>query len=268
MQSIVWAGDPAVTQPWGITDVASEPWFDLPGGRVHWHTGIDIGLYFAPLNAARAGKVVYVAYGLLCIQVGGELDWYVHIDHVTVSVGQSVSQGQSVAVSGDKVPSGGSLTGPHLHFETRTGPLWLASGLNLNIPTGNDPVPVLAGTHGGGGGTIGGEPLNQATKEFFIQLCWLTTTGETAPSQAVLTSGDGQGRPGANDIANDGSNLNVVIAQFATLPAAQAYLAGLRAAAAGGTGGATLVPHTHPISTTQVDIPTHVPAPSTGPATP
>jgi murein DD-endopeptidase MepM/ murein hydrolase activator NlpD len=157
--SVVWADDIPVTQPWGITDVQSEPPFQLPGGTVHWHCGIDIGLYFVPLNAARPGKVIYESYGLLCVQVGGELDWYVHIDRADVAVGADVIQGQHIAVSGNKVPAGGSLTGPHLHFETRSGPLWLSSGLNINIPTGNDPVPVLGGTHGGGGGTIGGTDM-------------------------------------------------------------------------------------------------------------
>ncbi|HEV2036909.1 MAG TPA: M23 family metallopeptidase [Candidatus Dormibacteraeota bacterium] len=152
MISIVWAGDKAITQPWGITDVTVEPWFDLPSGRVHWHTGIDIGLYFEPINAARAGKVAYVTYGLLCVQVGDEVDWYVHIDHAEVAVGADVARGQRIGVSGDKVPSGGSLDGAHLHFETRSGPLWLPGGLNLNIPTGNDPVPVLTGLFGGLGG--------------------------------------------------------------------------------------------------------------------
>ena len=58
-------------------------------------------------------------------------------------------------------------------------------------------------------------PLTVAAKEFCIQLCWLTTTGETAPTQDVLTNGDGNLRPGAKDVKDDGSNLNTIIAQFA-----------------------------------------------------
>ncbi len=136
-------------------------------------------------------------------------------------------------------------------------PLWLAyPGDGVHVPLCPAPwrsialwqyrVGTISGITGGVDedvnlGLFAGDPshqleepmnLNTATKEFFIQLCWLATTGHTAPDQNTLTNGDGHGRPGTAQIAPDGSNLNVVIAQFATQETAPAYLAGIRAAAA------------------------------------
>jgi hypothetical protein len=89
-----------------------------------------------PLFAARSGTVAKVDFGLLGITVGNQTDWYVHIDSAAVAKGHAVARGELVAHSGAKVPSGGSLTGPHLHFEVQTG--------RLNFPgTSIDPGPIL-----------------------------------------------------------------------------------------------------------------------------
>lgn len=153
MLSPVWPGDPAVTQPFGCTPLAVEPWWPLKG--CHWHCGVDIGVNVGtPLRSARAGTVATVSYGVLGIQVQGrtERDFYVHIDRSMVTVGQAVAAGQLVAYSGAKVPAGGYLTGPHLHFEVNTG--------GLNVPASSiDPVPVLTALHGGGGGTVTGDEM-------------------------------------------------------------------------------------------------------------
>lgn len=140
MISAVWPGDCPVTQPWGCTTLVLEPPDPAcPGG--HFHPGIDIGMAVGtPLFAARGGRVTTISWGLLGITVGPEVDWYVHIDgvRVGVGVGSNVQAGQLVAASGGKVPSGGSITGPHLHFETQRG------GLN-NPYTSVNPVPILEG---------------------------------------------------------------------------------------------------------------------------
>jgi hypothetical protein len=62
---------------------------------------------------------------------------------------------------------------------------------------------------------IGVDTLNTGLKEFYIQLCWLTTTGHTAATQDILTNGDGK-RPGTKDIFPDGSNMNSIIAVFSS----------------------------------------------------
>ncbi len=138
MISNVWTGDRRVTQPYGCTDLTVEPfWANCPSK--HFHCGIDVGMpRGTPLFAARSGTVATVSVGLLGIRVGQQTDWYVHIDDATVPQGHGVIQGELIAHSGAKVPSGGSLTGPHLHFEVQAG--------RLNSPaTSIDPKPILTG---------------------------------------------------------------------------------------------------------------------------
>ena len=138
MISNVWIGDRRVTQPYGCTDLTVEP-FSADCISKHFHCGIDVGMpRGTPLFAARSGTVATVSVGLLGIRVGRQTDWYVHIDDATVPQGHRVTEGDLIAHSGARVPSGGSLTGPHLHFEVQAG--------RLNSPaTSIDPEPILTG---------------------------------------------------------------------------------------------------------------------------
>lgn len=94
--------------------------FGLRWGRMH--EGIDIGCaYGTPNRAAAAGTVIYGGwlggYGnLVVVDHGNGLSTaYAHASSILVSVGQSVSQGQTVSLVG----STGNSSGPHLHFEVR-----------------------------------------------------------------------------------------------------------------------------------------------------
>ena len=85
-----------------------------------FHSGIDIGApYGTGIVAAESGKVIKAAwnggYGK-CIVLdhgGGIYTLYGHCSQLNVSVGQSVSRGQTIGLIG----STGNSTGPHLHFE-------------------------------------------------------------------------------------------------------------------------------------------------------
>lgn len=85
-----------------------------------FHTGIDVGGDTGePYSAAASGKVVAAGwsggYGnMILIDHGnGVLTRYGHSSKLLVSVGQSVSKGQTIGLVG----STGNATGPHLHFE-------------------------------------------------------------------------------------------------------------------------------------------------------
>ena len=90
--------------------------------RGYYHTGLDIATaHGTPIVAAAAGTVSYAAYhysygNLLIINhANGVQTYYAHCSKLYVSVGQSVSQGQTIAAIG----STGNSTGPHLHLEVR-----------------------------------------------------------------------------------------------------------------------------------------------------
>lgn len=86
------------------------------------HTGLDIATSKGtPIAAAASGTVSWAArrggYGnLVVIDHGnGVQTYYGHCNTINVSVGQYVSQGQTIATIG----STGNSTGPHLHLEVR-----------------------------------------------------------------------------------------------------------------------------------------------------
>ncbi|MGG7611131.1 M23 family metallopeptidase, partial [Streptomyces sp. ZG43] len=105
------------------------------------HSGVD---FHAPagsvVRAVGAGTVVETGWGgaygneVVIKMHDGTYTQYGHLASATVSVGQTVTPGQQIAVSG----STGNSTGPHLHFEARSG---------ADYGTDMDPVAYLRG-HG------------------------------------------------------------------------------------------------------------------------
>lgn len=97
-------------------------------GYFWYHTGIDIATpWFSgmpPIYACADGKVTRAGwdptgYGIM-IEIdhgNGYQTLYAHLSSLRVSVGQTVKQGATIGVMG----STGRSTGPHLHFEVRSG---------------------------------------------------------------------------------------------------------------------------------------------------
>ena len=93
-------------------------------GASTYHQGVDIGVPIGTAVTASCGGVVTVAgwqggYGNVVYirHEDGRETRYGHLSRVQVSVGQTVRQGQRIALSGNT----GNSTGPHLHFEIRIG---------------------------------------------------------------------------------------------------------------------------------------------------
>ena len=101
------------------------------------HQGIDLPAPIGtPVFAAADGRVVYAGsgirgYGNLVVlkHPGDLLTVYAHNSVLLVSEGQTVRAGDRIALVGQS----GHATGPHLHFEVRTG----------QIP--RDPMSYLPG---------------------------------------------------------------------------------------------------------------------------
>ncbi|MGW3917246.1 transglycosylase family protein [Streptomyces sp. NPDC005070] len=95
----------------------------------HWskgyHTGVDFPVPTGTSVAAvAAGHVVSAGWGgsfgyqVVIRHADGRYTQYGHLSAISVKTGQSVVAGQRLGRSG----STGNSTGPHLHFEVRTGP--------------------------------------------------------------------------------------------------------------------------------------------------
>ncbi|MEU6236802.1 LysM peptidoglycan-binding domain-containing M23 family metallopeptidase, partial [Kitasatospora sp. NPDC047058] len=88
------------------------------------HTGVDfVASTGTPLRAVAAGTVVKAgnggAYGneVEIKLADGKYAEYAHLSSIGVKIGQTVTAGQQIGLSG----ATGNVTGPHLHFEIRTG---------------------------------------------------------------------------------------------------------------------------------------------------
>ncbi|MFC5723649.1 M23 family metallopeptidase [Streptomyces gamaensis] len=105
------------------------------------HTGVDFHAESGTVvHAVGLGTVVEAGWGgaygnnVVIKMIDGTYTQYGHLSSISVSVGQSVTPGQQIGLSGDT----GNVTGPHLHFEART-----AATYGSDI----DPVAYLRG-HG------------------------------------------------------------------------------------------------------------------------
>lgn len=115
------ASSPSSGFVWPVRGTLVSP-YGQRWGRLH--AGLDIA---APAGtavaASAAGQIVYAGsmsgYGLLVViqHPGGIATAYAHNSSLAVSVGQPVSQGQSIAAVGCT----GSCSGNHVHFEVRVG---------------------------------------------------------------------------------------------------------------------------------------------------
>ncbi|WP_329222858.1 transglycosylase family protein [Streptomyces sp. NBC_01485] len=90
-----------------------------------YHTGVDFPVPTGTsVKAVKAGSVVSAGWGgsfgyqVVIRHADGRYTQYAHLSAISVRDGQSVSGGQRIGRSG----STGNSTGPHLHFEVRTGP--------------------------------------------------------------------------------------------------------------------------------------------------
>ncbi|WP_412075914.1 transglycosylase family protein [Streptomyces xanthophaeus] len=106
-----------------------------------YHTGVDFPVAtgtsvksVGPGQVVSAGWAGSYGYQVVIRHTDGRYSQYAHLSALGVKAGQQVSGGQRIGRSG----STGNTTGPHLHFEMRTGP-----GYGSDI----DPLKYLRG-HG------------------------------------------------------------------------------------------------------------------------
>jgi len=112
---------PAARFRWPVDAPRVTSLFGSRWGRAH--EGIDLQAAIGtPVYAADAGEVVYAGnsvrgYGNMVVVKHADalMTVYAHNSVLLVKVGQHVSSGQRIALSGQS----GHATGPHVHFEVR-----------------------------------------------------------------------------------------------------------------------------------------------------
>ncbi|MFE6288313.1 transglycosylase family protein [Streptomyces sp. NPDC057877] len=102
-----------------------------------YHTGVDFPVPTGTsVKSVAAGQVVSAGWGgsfgyeVVVRHGDGRYSQYAHLSAISVKAGQQVGAGQRIGRSG----STGNSSGPHLHFEVRTGP-----GFGTDV----DPVAYL-----------------------------------------------------------------------------------------------------------------------------
>ncbi|MDX2695546.1 LysM peptidoglycan-binding domain-containing protein [Streptomyces ipomoeae] len=102
-----------------------------------YHTGVDFPVPTgSAVKSVGSGEVVTAGWGgsfgyqVVIRHSDGRYTQYAHLSAISVKDGQHVSAGQRIGRSGNT----GNSTGPHLHFEVRTGP-----GFGSDI----DPIAYL-----------------------------------------------------------------------------------------------------------------------------
>ena len=154
--------DPSVgvTQAFGCT---GRPWEPAYGSCAHWHAGIDYGLAYSSVAAARAGTVVRILEAVpaekhddprggnyvILDHGGSRFTLYYHLQYngVYPALSAKVSAGQNIALSGNT----GASDGPHLHYALLSSLTYWNPAYGIN-PAGQwttDPgrVPWLAEYH-------------------------------------------------------------------------------------------------------------------------
>ncbi|MER7173213.1 transglycosylase family protein [Streptomyces mesophilus] len=117
------------TSPRRTAPVAAAPSTPYRAAGGSWSSGYHTGVDFpvptgTSVQAVARGKVVTAGWGgaygyqVVIRHEDGRYTQYAHLSALVVKQGQTVNAGQRIARSG----STGNSTGPHLHFEVRTGP--------------------------------------------------------------------------------------------------------------------------------------------------
>lgn len=119
------ASSAGLTGPVGSTAVSTPYHAAGSSWSSGYHTGVDFPVATGtPVTAVRAGTVVSAGWGgaygnqVVIRHADGMYSQYAHLSSLNVSTGQAVGAGDRIGSSG----STGNSSGPHLHFEIRTGP--------------------------------------------------------------------------------------------------------------------------------------------------
>lgn len=137
------------------------PWYDAPITQAHGvngEQGIDLGTaYGTPITPLDPGTINAVQFGPFGGLVGEQTalgeEYFLHLDQVAATVGESVGPQDVIGLSGGQNMGGqhpaspAYSSGPHTEYGIFTGPLFASPAL--------DPTSVINAARSGGIGGLG-----------------------------------------------------------------------------------------------------------------
>lgn len=135
----IWSALLAASRALPVVDFPISAAYGIPGSwAAGHHTGVDFATPTGTtVRSAGPGTVVLAGYAgdygnaVIVRMTDGYYALYAHLSEISVEYNEWIETGEEIGKSGDT----GNSTGPHLHFEIRTGPTY---------GTDVDPLAYLA----------------------------------------------------------------------------------------------------------------------------
>jgi hypothetical protein len=176
------------------------------GGRTH--KGIDVPMPVGtPLKAVMDGVVSAAqsgsgsrSYGLYVVieHSGGKSTLYAHMSKIMVKVGDKVTKGQIIGLSGNT----GFSTGPHLHFELRVNGVHTNPGSYVGLAYGPGGTKGNASALDDNDGSVSGVSSGTVVPNNFIAASWAGITGGSANVKDLIMSGGSLGSLPTGSVAD------------------------------------------------------------------
>jgi murein DD-endopeptidase MepM/ murein hydrolase activator NlpD len=174
------------------------------GGRTH--KGIDVAMPVGtPLKAVMDGVVSAAqsgsgsrSYGLYVIieHSGGKSTLYAHMSKIMVKVGDNVTKGQIIGLSGNT----GYSTGPHLHFELRVNGVQTNPAAYVGLAYGPGGTKANTSSMDEDGNVTGAS--GSVVPNNFISASWAGVTGGSSNVKDIILSGGSLGSLPTGSVAD------------------------------------------------------------------
>jgi murein DD-endopeptidase MepM/ murein hydrolase activator NlpD len=172
------------------------------------HKGIDVAMPVGtPLKAVMDGVVSAAqsgsgsrSYGLYVIieHSGGKSTLYAHMSKIMVKVGDNVTKGQIIGLSGNT----GYSTGPHLHFELRVNGVQTNPAAYVGLAYGPGGTKGNASALDSNDGSVSGASSGTVVPNNFISASWAGVTGGSSNVKDIILSGGSLGSLPTGSVAD------------------------------------------------------------------